>query len=95
MSVAKPTMLGSSPSMLTSHWLEGLPGRQFSATMAFAGEAQFWAQAREPSVNQGAAARVSNTQILWHCLPFLVPKAGLLQSLVPICPRLWAHGRLQ
>src|SRR5215468_6277990 len=39
MSVAKPWMLAS-PAPLTSHCEEGLPGRQFSASMALAGEAQ-------------------------------------------------------
>src|SRR3954467_8229786 len=39
MSVAKPWMV-ESPLPLTSHSVLGLPGRQFSATMAFAGASQ-------------------------------------------------------
>ncbi len=38
MSVAKPWML-ESPAPVMSHSLAGLPGRQFSATIAFAGAA--------------------------------------------------------
>jgi hypothetical protein len=39
MSVVKPTIFDE-PSPLTSHWEGGFPGRQFSATISFAGAAQ-------------------------------------------------------
>src|SRR3954452_11239548 len=40
-SVAKP-WIDASPAPLTSHSLAGFPGRQFSATMGFGGDAQMF-----------------------------------------------------
>src|ERR1700722_12108081 len=45
-SVANPWMVGS-PAPLTSHWLGGFPGRQFSASIGFAGALQFCPKAAE------------------------------------------------
>src|SRR6267143_1187576 len=56
MSVAKPWMLAS-PAPMMSHSVEGFPGRQFSATIAFAGE-------RHGSSTTGGGARSEANSIL-------------------------------
>src|SRR5438309_426274 len=93
-------MLGS-PAPLTSHWLCGVPGRQFSLSIAFAGEPQFAWALEESAKHSRRAPKVPVTGVpnfISHSLEvrsdqLCTRKARLRPKTSAAVPSIWRKHR--